>query len=133
MTDQKLLGVLLQDAHLISDFQIQIALIDKQAYGMRLGDVLVIHGWLKQQTLDFFIHQWNYLGENGQECSVEHCLESAGLLSEHQIRLIKQEQSRKSQDFGRIAVQQGWLRQNTLDFFQAAINQTIINQAKLAA
>jgi hypothetical protein len=29
MTDQKLLGVLLQDAHLISDAQIQIALIDQ--------------------------------------------------------------------------------------------------------
>ena len=61
MTDQKLLGVLLQDAHLISDFQIQIALIDQQAYGMRLGDVLVLHGWLKQETLDFFLSRWNYV------------------------------------------------------------------------
>ena len=133
MTDQKLLGVVLQDAHLISDIQIQIALIDQQAYGMRLGDVLVLHGWLKQQTLDFFIHQWNYLGENGQECSLEYCLESAGLLSGHQVRLIKREQSRKSRDFGSIAVQQGWLKQNTLDFFQGAINQTTIDQAKLVA
>ena len=122
MTDQKLLGVLLQDAHLISDFQIQIALIDQQAYGMRLGDVLVLHGWLKQETLDFFLSRWNYVLKNHENISLEYCLQAAGLLSEQQIQLIQREQTRKSQDFGSIAVRQGWLKQNTLNFFQAAIN-----------
>jgi hypothetical protein len=124
MTDQKLLGVLLQDAHLISDFQIQIALIDQQAYGMRLGDVLVLHGWLKQQTLDFFISQWNYVLKSQEDISLEYCLQAAGLLNEQQIQLIQREQARKNQDFGSIAVRQGWLKQNTLDFFQAAMKQT---------
>jgi len=122
MTDQKLLGVLLQDAHLISDFQIQIALIDQQAYGMRLGDVLVLHGWLKQETLDFFLSRWNYVLKKHENISLEYCLQAAGLLSEQQIQLIQREQTRKSQDFGSIAVRQGWLKQNTINFFQAAIN-----------
>jgi hypothetical protein len=124
MTDQKLLGVLLQDAHLISDFQIQIALIDQQAYGMYLGDVLVLHGWLQQETLDFFLHQWNYLQRSHEEFSLEDCLQSAGLLSEQQLHFIRQEQVRTHQNLRQIVLQQRWLKKQTLDFFEATIMQT---------
>jgi hypothetical protein len=124
MIDQKLLGVVLQDAHLISDFQIQIALIDQQAYGMRLGDVLVLHGWLQQETLDFFVRQWNYLLRNHEEFSLEDCVQSAGLLSEQQIQFIRQEQVRTNQSFRCIVLQQRLLKKQTLDFFEAAIIKT---------
>ena len=124
MTDQKLLGVVLQDAHLISDFQIQIALIDQQAYRMRLGDVLVLHGWLQQKTLDFFVYQWNYLLRNPEEFSLEDCIQSAGLLSKQQIQFIRQEQVRTNQSFRCIVLQQGLLKKQTLDFFEAAIIKT---------
>ncbi|MEB3308789.1 MAG: hypothetical protein VKJ02_00990 [Snowella sp.] len=120
--NQKLLGVLLQDAHLISDVQIQIALIDQQAYGMRLGDVLVLHGWLKQQTIDFFITRWNQLLAQGREYSLEYCLQEAGLLSDQQIELIRQEQIRSKRSFGNIAVQQRWVKPQTIDFFESALN-----------
>jgi hypothetical protein len=124
MIDQKLLGVVLQDAHLISDFQIQIALIDQQAYGMRLGDVLVLHGWLQQETLDFFVFQWNYLLRNHEDFSLEDCVQSAGLLSEQQIQFIRQEQVRTNQSFRCIVLQQRLLKKQTLDFFEAAIIKT---------
>lgn len=121
--NQKLLGVLLQDAHLISDFQIQIALIDQQAYGMRLGDVLVLHGWLKQQTIDFFINHWNNLMKCGRDYSLENCLEDAGLLTKQQIELIRQEQTRTKRSFETIAVQKRWVKPQTIDFFQSALAQ----------
>lgn len=121
--NQKLLGVLLQDAHLISDYQIQIALIDQQAYGMRLGDVLVLHGWLKQQTIDFFINQWNHLRQHRWDYSLEDCLAAAGLLTEQQIELIRKEQARTKRSFKNIAVQKRWVKPQTINFFQSALTQ----------
>ncbi len=121
--NQKLLGVLLQDAHLISDFQIQIALIDQQAYGMRLGDVLVLHGWLKQQTIDFFINQWNNLMQHRRQYSLEDCLKDAGLLTEQQIELIHKEQARTKRSFENIAIQKRWIKPQTIDFFQSVLAQ----------
>ena len=67
-SEHKLLGVLLQDAHLISDVQVQVALVDQKAYQMRLGDILVLHGWLKKQTIDFFVEQWDKLLSNHHQC-----------------------------------------------------------------
>ena len=133
ISDEKLLGVHLKEAHLVSDVQIQIARLDQQIYGMGLGDILVLHGWIQQQTLDFFLFKWNHLLENNQEYSLEKCLQSAGLLNEQQVQFIKREQIRTNHTFGRIAVWQGWIKPNTLDFFQSAIYKNTISQNKLAA
>ncbi|MFM7190531.1 MAG: hypothetical protein ACKOX2_06905 [Microcystaceae cyanobacterium] len=121
--NHKLLGVLLQDAHLLSDIEIQIALVDQKAYGMRLGDILVLHGWVKKQTVDFFTEQWNKLLEGCLDYSLEDCLLAAGLLSDSQIKIIHQEQQLTGQDFGEIAVYRGWLKQSTLNFFHNHLTQ----------
>ena len=121
--NHKLLGVLLQDAHLLSDIEIQIALVDQKAYGMRLGDILVLHGWVKKQTVDFFTEQWNKLLEGCLDYSLEDCLLAAGLLSDSQINIIHQEQQLTGQDFGEIAVYRGWLKQSTLNFFHNHLTQ----------
>ncbi len=122
-TNHKLLGVILQDAHLLSDIEIQIALVDQKAYGMRLGDILVLHGWVKKQTVDFFTEQWNKLLEGCLDYSLEDCLLAAGLLSNSQINIIHQEQQLTGQDFGEIAVYRGWLKQATLKFFLNHLTQ----------
>jgi len=121
--NHKLLGVLLQDAHLLSDIEIQIALVDQKAYGMRLGDILVLHGWVKKQTVDFFTEQWNKLLEGCLDYSLEDCLLAAGLLSDSQINIIHQEQQLTGQGFGEIAVYRGWLKQSTLNFFHNHLTQ----------
>lgn len=124
-SEHKLLGVLLQDAHLISDVQVQVALVDQKAYQMRLGDILVLHGWLKKQTIDFFVEQWDKLLSNHHQYSLEYCLKAAGLLNQEQIAIAQQEESLTGQDFGTIAVEKGWLKPQTLNFF---VNR-IVNKA----
>lgn len=121
--NQKLLGILLREAHLISDFQFQIALVDQKAYGMTLGDVLILHGWIKQQTLDFFINHWNHLVEKSWEYSLASCLYASGLLNEHQIKEIWHEQVGNNRSFGNIIVEKQWLSPYTVDFFQAVLSQ----------
>ncbi len=54
----KKLGSYLIDAGLVTIAQIDVALSD-QAFmdDMRIGDILVTRGWIKQQTLDFVINK----------------------------------------------------------------------------
>jgi hypothetical protein len=54
----KRLGSYLVDAGLITPAQIDVALNDQKVMGdMRLGEVLVTRGWIKQQTLDYMIQK----------------------------------------------------------------------------
>jgi hypothetical protein len=50
------LGSYLVEAGLITPAQIDVALNDQALmYGMRFGEILVVRGWIKQQTLDYLI------------------------------------------------------------------------------
>jgi hypothetical protein len=50
----KRLGSYLIEAGLITPAQIDVALSDQNfSDGMRIGEILVMRGWIKQQTLDF--------------------------------------------------------------------------------
>ncbi len=51
----KLLGQLLKEAGLLTDQQIELALFDQSTSGLRFGEILVRRGWIKQQTLDYFL------------------------------------------------------------------------------
>lgn len=54
----KRLGSYLVDAGLVSPAQIDVALNDQEFMdNMRLGDILVTRGWIKQQTLDYLIEK----------------------------------------------------------------------------
>ncbi|MBE9030661.1 hypothetical protein IQ266_13055 [filamentous cyanobacterium LEGE 11480] len=52
----KRLGSYLVDAGLVSPAQIDVALNDQEFMdSMRIGDILVTRGWIKQQTLDYLV------------------------------------------------------------------------------
>lgn len=51
----KRLGSYLLDAGLITPDQVTVALNDQQATGMRLGEVLVARGWVKEQTIEWIM------------------------------------------------------------------------------
>jgi hypothetical protein len=54
----KRIGVYLVEAGLVTPAQVEVALTDQQIMGsMRLGEVLVARGWVKQQTLDYLIEK----------------------------------------------------------------------------
>lgn len=114
----KPLGKVLQQADLISSEQIEIALKEQtKVTGLKLGEILVQHGWLKQETADFFSDKWPVLLEQKPKQPLGKYLKEAGLLNEQQIRTILAEQPYKKLRFGELAVLKGWLKPTTVNFF----------------
>jgi hypothetical protein len=52
---RKRLGRYLEEAGLVTSAQIEVALNDQKATGMRFGEVLAARGWVKQQTIEYFM------------------------------------------------------------------------------
>ena len=55
LAGHKRLGSYLIDAGLINQGQIDVALNDQKATGMKFGEVLATRGWIKQQTIEYFM------------------------------------------------------------------------------
>ena len=114
----KPLGLTLQEADLVSKSQIELALLDRSSYpDLKIGDILVLRGWIEQNTVDFFAEKWNDLVQKKARYSLGYYLQQANLLQKEQINVILKEQNQLWLRFGSIAVLKGWLRQGTLDFF----------------
>ena len=114
----ELLGETLYTAGLISESQIQVVLSDREYNpNLRLGEILAIRGWIEQQTADFFADEWQYSIEQPEKYPLGYYLQQAGLLKEHQIDSILQEQRQIWVKFGSVAVLQGFIKQSTLNFF----------------
>ena len=114
----KPIGEILKEADLITSPQLEVALRD-QSYNedMRLGEILALRGWIKQDTADFFVQEWFKLANKRVEHPLGFYLNKAGLLSESDIQKILAEQRRYSLRFGDTAVKQGLLKPNTVNFF----------------
>lgn len=118
MPSYQRLGTVLQQASLISAAQLELALKDQTQYScLRIGEILALRGWLKQETIDFFAEQWTTLQDQKREQPLGYYLKEAALLDEEQISKILTEQGKLSLRFGATAVLKGWLNQTTLDFF----------------
>lgn len=55
MNGQKRLGDYLIEAGLITPSQIDDALIEQRSTGIRLGEILSDKGWIRQETIEFFV------------------------------------------------------------------------------
>ncbi len=116
------LGSILQQAKLISPYQVETALKEqKNDPQRRLGEILAEKGWIKQQTADFFAEEWEKVIKQAQEGtpqSLGYYLREAGLIDDHQLRAIlaEQGQGRMWMRIGALAVFKGWLNQTTVDF-----------------
>jgi len=114
----KPIGTILQEADLITTPQLEIALRDQACYeDMRLGEILALRGWIKQDTADFFVQDWFKLVNNRIEHPIGFYLNKAGLLSESDIQKILREQHANSLRFGDAAIKEGLLKPNTVQFF----------------
>jgi hypothetical protein len=118
---KKLLGEILQEAGLVSPAQIQIALQDQSIYeDMRLGEILALRGWVKQETADFLVEQLPIISKQPNKKPLGIYLKEAALLDEEQIKTILAEQKLNLDHrtrFGKLVVLKGWLKQSTVDFF----------------
>jgi len=111
-----LLGQILQDAGLLTPAQVQQVLATQaQQRHLRFGEILSDWGWLSQETVDFFADELPQLGIQTEKQPLGHYLKAARLLDDEQIHLILTEQQRERLRFGELAVQKGWLKQQTVD------------------
>ncbi|MBE9174823.1 hypothetical protein IQ225_05030 [Synechocystis salina LEGE 06155] len=113
----KLLGEILRDADLITEAQIQVALQDQQYSPLLIGEILVVRGWLHQETADFFAESWPRMVKTRDRRPLGYYLQQAYLLQEEQVSLILEEQRKLGIRFGSVAVLKGWVKQKTLDYF----------------
>ncbi|MDJ0532002.1 MAG: pentapeptide repeat-containing protein [Xenococcaceae cyanobacterium MO_207.B15] len=115
------LGEILVEAGLVSPSQIKIALQEQQEHDLRIGEILALHGWISQKTADFFVLQWSNLLHQPQKKPLVYYFSEAGLLSKTQIqRILKLQKQREPKiRFHNLAVELGYLKQFTVDFFLA--------------
>ena len=114
------LGEILQEAELVSAAQVEVALYNQeQRVGLLLGEILALHGWIQQDTADFFAEQWPRLINQMDRKRLGEYLRAAALLDEAQIEVILKEQWQTGIKFGTSAVLKGWLKPETIDFFLA--------------
>jgi len=137
----KPIGEILQEAGLITTPQLEVALRDQAYYeDMRLGEILALRGWIKQDTADFFVQEWYRLVNKRIEHPIGFYFQKAGLLSQEDISNILVEQNKLSLRFGDMAVKQGLIKPNTVDFFVQNLFPSQVNikhyqereQAKIA-
>jgi hypothetical protein len=119
--NKKRLGEILEEAGLISPAQITIALQDQSIYeDMRIGEILALRGWVKQETADFFADKLPAIVKQQNKKPLGFYLKEAALLDEAQIKMLLAEQVRLTTPrirFGKLVVLKGWLKQSTVDFF----------------
>ena len=118
------LGLLLQNAGLISNEQLQNALkIQSQYSQMKLGEILVIQEEIKAKTVDFFVNEWHKFVAKGGQFPIGYYLKNAALLDDKQIEIILQEQKNNQQKFGVLAAQKGWIKQSTINFLVDSLSK----------
>jgi tetratricopeptide (TPR) repeat protein len=114
----KPLGNVLQQADLVSADQIEAALREQmRSKNKRLGEILVLQGWIEQKTADFFAERLPSLRDRPSKQPLGQYLKEAALLNDEQISVILDEQQQTGLRFGEVAVKKGWLKSATIDFF----------------
>ena len=55
--NSKRIGSYLIDAGLVTEAQVDVALNDQKSTGMKLGEVMVMRGWVKEKTMRFIVNK----------------------------------------------------------------------------
>ncbi len=119
----KPLGEILVEAGLVSLAQIEIALHEQMQTNLKIGEILALHGWIKQETADFFVEKWPKLREHEQKQPLVYYFKEAALLNEQQIATLLKEQKKQQKKirFHNLAVEKGYLKRITVDYFVASL------------
>jgi|GEM_PF-2644633 len=128
VTDQRL-GTVLQQAGLISARQVTVALGEQDRSDRLIGEILADHGWLKQESADFFAEVWPWIQDQSWQEPLGQYLKQAALLEESQIQTILQEQRQTQLKFGTLVILKGWVQRRTINFFLEHLDQYQMNLA----
>ena len=127
----KPLGKVLEQAGLISDYQIRSALeIQARDNQVKFGKILVSQGIVKQKTVDFFADQLPQLVQQPKTQPLGYYLQQASLIDAAQIEALLEEQKQRKLLLGELIIEKGWLTEKTLNFFLQFLD-SIKQQAKL--
>lgn len=111
------IGQILQKAGLITENQVaEILQYQSSNRHLRFGEIAVMWRIIKQETADFFVELFPQLMKDNHKKPVGEYLKLAKLLNDEQIYSILVEQRQTNLRFGEVAVQKGWLKQETMDF-----------------
>lgn len=112
------IGRLLQDAGLVTEQQVRETL-SEQFYQRHLlfGELSAKKGLIQPETADFFVEEFPLLRKAEKDYPLGEYFKVAGLLDQEQIRFILDQQRYGNLKFGEIAVQQGFLKSKTVEFF----------------
>lgn len=115
---KKTLGEILQEAGLVSPYQIKSALLNQTTHpNLRIGEILTQQELIKPETVNFFVQDWSNIISEPEKNALGFYLKQAGILDSAQIELILAQQKISGIRFGTVAVFQGFIRSTTLDFF----------------
>ena len=116
---KKPLGKVLEEAGLIHEGQLQVVLMEQNIYPhLKIGEILALHCWIKQETADFFADKMRQLIKNETfDLQIGNFFYLAGLLSKKDIKNILTEQKKTGIKFGSTAVLKGLIKKQTLDFY----------------
>ena len=115
----KPLGQILIEAGLIDISQVEQALQEQKHNGLDISKISVSHGWIELEVINFFNWRWSELIVQENKKPLAYYLQEAKLLNKKQVDAIfklKKTNSEKVR-FHRLAVEQGYLKQDTVDFF----------------
>lgn len=114
------IGIILQQAGLLSSEQVDRILQLQKNDRHRFGELAIQQGWLKQETVNFLVHRLSKLFIESQKQPIGQQLKAAALLDDAQIGAILREQEQTGLLFGEMAINKGWVSQKTLAFFLEA-------------
>ncbi|MGK7911974.1 MAG: WecB/TagA/CpsF family glycosyltransferase [Synechococcus sp.] len=111
-------------AGLLTEEQLAVVSSQQQADPHQsMADIISAQGWLKQQTIDFFVNELPRIEGDMRQKPLGVYLVDAGLLSSMQLAfLLRDKQRHGGNTTGRYSigdrvVQNGWIARKTVDFF----------------
>ncbi len=127
----QLIGEILLEAGLISNSQLEVALADQaSAVKLKIGEILILRGWIKSQTTNFLIELQNdeITKIYKKKYPIGFYLHKAGLLTDKEIHLILEKQLNSKDRFCEIAIQEGFLKEKTANFFLEKIVSNLFSE-----
>ncbi len=109
--DVKQLGDYLVDAGLLSPAQVSVALSDQEATGMRMGEILVTRGWVKQKTIEFLMEHVILPQRSAARQELELTRRKMEQRVEQRLALQPQPQQSLKQDLMGVSQSQQFLEQ----------------------
>jgi N-acetylglucosaminyldiphosphoundecaprenol N-acetyl-beta-D-mannosaminyltransferase len=125
------IGYYLIEAGLVTQSQVDAALLEQAQSGRRLGTILADQGLVQQQTVDFIVQQIqqriNQQSSRAYRKFGEYLVE-AGLVTESDVQAALVEQQLTGMRLGAILAGRGLIGQQTVDFLVEQVTQMSSNR-----